>query len=309
MYKYLKAQQQQFRGLLYSLIAIAVLTASLLLTGIPLDANDRVFATTHQDLLLTSDINHTRPIDQIIVIGDAGRESTAQDHEQRAKLCGGNLWIDHLAEAMGADLISHAHGYAIRKTVIARNIRGLLREERVKSPLAKHGIVEPIYAQVLAATNTTVTTDTSNSLYIIIADPSVAAYESTLSALTRAANDLILSTNTRARRILVIDTPTPLHKSTADIDASLRLAESIITDPSIELHTFSASRFLQQMQTEYYKYGLRFPDHPCVLGQAKRCRRPDRFFWCEHDRVGSKAHFFLADEIIQRHFMSSINYS
>ncbi|KAJ2807537.1 hypothetical protein H4S07_003574 [Coemansia furcata] len=288
-----------FHGLLISLIAAVVLAASLLLTGIPLDANDRVFAQTHQDL---NTGNRTHPIDQIIVIGDAGGET---DDHQRAKLCGGNLWIDHLADALGADLISYAHGYAIRNTIIGRNIHGMTRHERVKTPLARFGTIEPIYAQALAAANGTNASD-PNNLYVIIADPSATAYAATAEALAQAANDLILGSTTRARRLLIIDTPTRLLKSPQDEDASIRLAESIVTDPSVKVHTFSAARFLQRMQTEYYKYGLRFPDHPCILSQAKKCRRPDRFFWCENDRVGSKAHFFLADEIIQRHFMTSL---
>ncbi|KAJ1651097.1 hypothetical protein GGF38_005670, partial [Coemansia sp. RSA 25] len=193
MYRWQKEsqqQQQQFRGLLFSLIAVTVLAASLLLTSIPIDANDRIFATTHQDLAATT--NHTRPIDQIIVIGDAGGET---DDHQRAKLCGGNLWIDHLAEALGADLISHAHGYAIRKTVIGRNIHGMTRIERVKTPLAKYGVVEPIYAQARSIAANIIEGNNSNSirtLYIVIADPSATAYGATSAALSQAANDLIL---------------------------------------------------------------------------------------------------------------------
>ncbi|KAJ2873358.1 hypothetical protein GGH93_003297 [Coemansia aciculifera] len=272
----------QFRGLLVSLIAAAVLAASLLLTGIPLEANDRVFAQTHRDLDTFG--NRTHSIDQIVVIGDAGGET---DDHQRAKLCGGNLWIDHLSEALGADLVSYAHGYEIRRTVIGRNNRGMERVERVKTPLARYGAIEPIYAQALAVANTTIASD-MRVLYIIIADPSATAYTAMAEALAQAANDLILG-STRARRLLIIDTPTRLLKSTQpNDDASMRLAESIVTDPSVKVHTFSASRFLQRMQSEYYKYGLRFPDHPCVLSQAKKCRRPDRFFWCEHDRVGTQ---------------------
>ncbi|KAJ2028887.1 hypothetical protein IWW57_001954 [Coemansia sp. S610] len=252
----------EFRGLLASLIAAVILAASLLLTGIPLEANDQVFAQTHHDLATG---NRSQPIDQIIVIGDAGGET---DDHQRAKLCGGNLWIDHLAEALGADLVSYAHGYAIRSTVIGRNIRGMTRVERVKTPLARYGAIEPIYAQALAAANHT--TADKRVLYVVIADPSATAFDATAMALAQAANDLILGDYTRARRLLIIDTPTRLVKSDGDLDASMRLAESITSDPSVLVHTFSASRFLLRMQNEYYKYGLRFPDHPCVLGEAKR---------------------------------------
>ncbi|KAJ2743596.1 hypothetical protein GGI20_003632 [Coemansia sp. BCRC 34301] len=234
----------QYSGLLYSLLAITVLAASLLLTGIPADTRDHIFAATHAT---KAQGNHTRPIDTIIVIGDAGNDT---DDHQRAKLCGGNLWIDHLADFLGADLVSFAHGYAIRKTVIARNIRGMTRVERVKSPLARLGAIESIPEQVQRALDG----DSEKTLHVIVADPSSA----NTTILLQAGNALIRG---NVQRLLIVDTPTPMQQTPED-DSSLRLAQSLTTDTAAEIHSFSASRFLRQMQSEYYKYGLRFADHP-----------------------------------------------
>ncbi|KAJ2469782.1 hypothetical protein GGI02_003312 [Coemansia sp. RSA 2322] len=290
-------------GLVMLLAAFTILTASLLLTDIPLDASDHVYAHTRLNRV-ASTVNQTRPIDRIIVVGDAGGETNDQ---QRAKLCGGHLWIDHLAQALDADLISHAHGYSIKSTVIDRNIRGA-RIERVKSPLARLGAIEPIYKQ--ARTITALNSSTSQShrtLYVLLADPSAAEYDATAKALATAANDIILSNNTQARRLLVIDTPTKQRKPTVNSNSMQLLSESIISDPSVEIMEFSAASFLQRMQTDYYKYGLRFADRPCIYSETRRCRQPDRFFWCDAGRVGSKAHYFLADEIISSHFLTSLS--
>ncbi|KAJ1951269.1 hypothetical protein EC988_004091, partial [Linderina pennispora] len=81
-----------------------VLAASLLLTNIPASANDRIYVKTLYEL--TQSANLTRPVTQIIVFGNAGTDA------HRTQFCGGKLWIDHMAEALGADLQSFAHGYS-----------------------------------------------------------------------------------------------------------------------------------------------------------------------------------------------------
>ncbi|KAJ2781723.1 hypothetical protein GGI15_003142 [Coemansia interrupta] len=255
--------------------------------------------------------NHSRPISEIVVFGMAGKET---DDTKRAKLCGGNLWIDHLAEALNADLVSYAHGYSIRnKTIVDRRILTSRRSERVKSPLG-NGQTVPVYQQVrdILANPEKDTASSLATLFILVVDPPSVRNESgegevTAKALVQAANDLILNPRINARRLLVIDTPMSASRPQKSLPFdSLDLSSRLVTDPSVEISTYDSHGFLRRMQSEYYKYGLKHPDSPCIYNQARRCNRPDRFFWCDREHVGSKAHFFMADDIIRKHFLTSI---
>ncbi|KAJ2805207.1 hypothetical protein H4R20_002181 [Coemansia guatemalensis] len=288
--------------------ALIVLTASVLLTGIPPPAQDLIFATTHRDLAPTHG-NRTRPVDRIIVLGDAGHEISNQ---QRAKLCGGNLWIDHLAEALGADLISYAHGYSIRSTQIGKHSAS--RIERVKSPLSANGQVLPIHSQMLQIIDNAPKSASASmrTLYVVVADPQSATESNKMqsSVLAETANSLILNQRTSARRLLLLDTP--MSRSSKNqrgkpySGLSKDLAAKLINDPAVEVDVYDSQAFLLQMQRQFYKYGLRFPNSACLHSQNRRCTKPDRFFWCDHAQIGSKAHFFLADDIIKRHYMTSL---
>ncbi|KAJ2778278.1 hypothetical protein H4R18_004698 [Coemansia javaensis] len=282
----------------HALPALALLllaAALLLLPGIPQDARDRVYAATHRDLRTG---NRSRPIDTVIVLGNAGSEA---DNRLRAKLCGGSLWIDHLAEALGADLVSHAHAYAVRSQVISA--RG--RTERVISPIAD-GSVQPIHAQAHAVARAAQAAPPHATLYVLVADPTAGANSTgaQVAALAAAANDLILHAG--ARRFLAIDAPTAARDGAARAGVSMALAERLINDPRVEVAAYDSASFLRRMQRDFYKYGLRYPDHACVHGRYRPCARPDRFFWCDHAHVGSKAHFFMADDIVQSHLMASL---
>ncbi|KAJ1839283.1 hypothetical protein LPJ70_005118 [Coemansia sp. RSA 2708] len=285
-----------------TMAAMLMLAASVLLTGIPPPANDRIYVKTHREL---DAANYTRPIGQIIVFGDAGRET---DDQRRAKLCGGNLWIDHLAEALGADLISYAHGYAIRSTVIDR-IRGYTRIERVKSPIG-HGGIAPIYRQAEKVARFMAESPDKPTLFVLVVDPAQRAAGSSelqLTALATAANKLILDSGIRAHRFLIIDTPMPRRTDIQQTSLSAELAGMLVHDPSVEIDAYDAPAFLQRMQLEFYKYGLRHPNRACIVHErTRRCTKPDRFFWCDNSHVGNKAHFFMADDIIKNYFMASV---
>ncbi|KAJ2719232.1 hypothetical protein GGI07_005341 [Coemansia sp. Benny D115] len=342
------------QGYVLTILATLALTASLLLTGLPTETRDLVFAQTFRQMaakgsgsgssLLSQSpqstvppMNNTRPISEIVVFGDAGRETM---DKQRARLCGGSLWIDHLAEALGADLVSYAHAYQIRQQQQQQQgqpsgVRsGAVHRggRRVKTMLGD-GVPGSIEYQVRAIFGRNSQNDTSSAqhqapaaakLYVLLADVGGSSVQERNAArLIKAANELILSSSTQARRILVIDTPIGRgagsisdgsSNSNNDNDSgkpgalrdSLAVASQLVSDPTIDISVYDARGFLQRMQTEYYKYGLRYPNHPCIYNEARRCTKPDRFFWCDRERVGSKAHYFLADDIVKKHFMSSI---
>ncbi|KAJ2772811.1 hypothetical protein IWQ56_000076 [Coemansia nantahalensis] len=289
---WLKHAAREYRGFAASTVATALVVAAVLLAGIPQEAQDRVFATTHRDL---DSANNTRPIDQIVVFGHAGSETR---NELRARLCGGSLWIDHIAEALGADLVSHAHGYAVRtRTISARG-----RTERVVAPLGD-GAVQPLAAQLREVVEAAAAAaDVRRTLHVLVADPAHAAGNRTaqVAALAAAANELVLQSG--VRRVLVVDAPTARRLR----GLSMELAAALISDPAVDVAVYDSVGFLERMQREYYKYGLRFPDRPCVHSQRRWCTKPDRFFWCDASHVGSKAHFYMADDIVKKHFMDSV---
>ncbi|KAJ1727523.1 hypothetical protein LPJ61_004522 [Coemansia biformis] len=282
------------RGYAVSVLAMVLLAAAVLMTGIPQEAQDRIYASTHRDLATG---NQTRPVDTIIVFGDAGSET---NNQQRAKLCGGSLWIDHIAEALGADLASHAHAYSIQTRIISA--RG--RTERVVSPIG-NGNVQPINMQVREIMKA-VPNAAHRTLYVLVADSARPETDRAMQidALAAAANNLILSTS--ARWFLVIDTPTARRGGRHAAGLSMELAARLINDPQVEVAVYDSVGFLQRMQREYYKYGLRFPDRACVHSKRRWCTKPDRFFWCDSSHVGSKAHFYMADDIIRKHLMTSL---
>ncbi|KAI7822743.1 hypothetical protein BX661DRAFT_172914 [Kickxella alabastrina] len=305
------------QGYTLTILVTLALTASLLLTGIPPETSDHIFAQTHRHPHHAQQANNSRPITQIIVFGNAGAETN--DHN-RAKLCGGNLWVDHLAEALSADLVSYAHGYTIRnKTIVDSRIIASTRTERVKSPMGD-GKVEPVYKQIrhIFQNPPEDTLKAVTTLFVLLANPtgelSAEDQQDEFDALAQATNELILSSTTRARRLLVIDTPMAINSSSTTTGAtkghrvfdSMYMAQQLVSDPSIEINIYDSRGFLKRMQNEYYKYGLKYPNHPCIYNQIRRCNKPDRFFWCDKDRVGNKAHFYLADDIVKKLFMASV---
>ncbi|KAJ1850227.1 hypothetical protein LPJ73_003544, partial [Coemansia sp. RSA 2703] len=267
------SRQTNSRNFIVTLVATLSLVFSVLLAGIPGDTSDRVFAKTHRDLPRTA-TNHSRPISEIVVFGMAGKET---DDSKRAKLCGGNLWIDHLAEALNADLISYAHGYSIRnKTIVDRRILTSKRSVRVKSPLG-NGQVTPVYQQIrdIMAMPEKDTSSSLTTLFILVVDPPSAQNQSeksenTAETLVQAANDLILNPRINVRRLLVIDTPMSTGRPQKSLPFdSLDLSSRLVTDPSVEISTYDSHGFLRRMQSEYYKYGLKHPDSPCIYNQAR----------------------------------------
>ncbi|KAJ1926618.1 hypothetical protein FBU59_007298 [Linderina macrospora] len=138
------------------------------------------------------------------------------------------------------------------------------------------------------------------TLFVLVTDPSTEG--ESLQGAVRAANRLILDQRTHARRILLVDQPSSGHT----VSSSNDLAKSLISDPSVDMRVYDSIGFLAKMQREHYKYGLRYPNHPCIYSETKRCKKPERFFWCDSSRVGSKAHFFMADDILRNHFVSAI---
>ncbi|KAI8319163.1 hypothetical protein GQ54DRAFT_320500 [Martensiomyces pterosporus] len=289
------------RTFILAVLVFLALAMSLLLGDIPPEASDLVSAQTYRDLLSSDIGNRSRPIERIVVFGDAGAEV---DDRWRSKLCGGNLWMDHLAEALGADLYSYAHGYSIVNTKVeyAKGERVVRKKSRMSGDNGMD--VSMQVARIL--NNYAKHTADGRALYVLVVDPSNSA-NGTIEALSSGANKLILSPQIRARRLLVVDAPSPAPTSRhMSNGGSLSLASVLINDPSVELLVYDSNGFLTRMQREHYKYGLRFPDHPCIYNEIKRCNKPDRFFWCDASRVGSKAHFFLADDIIKKHFMDSL---
>ncbi|KAJ1943024.1 hypothetical protein EC988_006341 [Linderina pennispora] len=136
------------------------------------------------------------------------------------------------------------------------------------------------------------------TLFVLVTDP---ANGPALDNVVRATNRLILDPRTRARRLLLIDQPSIHTRSITN-----NLTNALISDPSVDMRTYDSMGFLAKMQREHYKYGLQFPNHPCIHSEKKRCKRPERFFWCDSSRVGSKANFFLAEDIVRRHFVDAL---
>ncbi|KAJ2844890.1 hypothetical protein J3B02_004832 [Coemansia erecta] len=143
--------------------------------------------------------------------------------------------------------------------------------------------------------------DSSQVLYVLLVDPT--SKTTTIEMLSKAANEILLTK--QISRLLILDTPLPFSKEPAGFD-SLQLSNYLVNDPRIELMTYDSNGFLRYMQENYYKYGLRHPENPCVYTQRIKCSRPERFFWCQAGKIGDKAHYFMADDIIQKHFLSSV---
>ncbi|KAJ1806067.1 hypothetical protein LPJ56_005207, partial [Coemansia sp. RSA 2599] len=235
----------------------------------------------------------------IVVFGDAGRET---DDRKRSKLCGGNLWIDHFAESLQANLVSYAHGYTItNKTIPDRHFLST-RTERVKAPLG-NGQPVPLDQQIQQIfMHTSNDNSQKTTLYILLVDPSSST--TSIDGLSKAANEVLLTKT--VSRLLVLDTPLPFKQKKTNGFDSMQLSSHLINDPSIQMVTYDSHGFLRYMQDNYYKFGLRHPDHPCIHTQRIKCSRPDRFFWCQAGRIGDKAHYYMADDIIQKHFLTSI---
>lgn len=298
---------EQYKGAILTFATLLILTASLLLTGIPPEASDQSYIKTFHDTNITMMGSQSQPIHHVIVLGDAGVEINDQ---RRAKLCGGNLWIDHLAEALGADLATYAHGYHIRQRVVGRH-QMYKRIERVKVPMDRQATGEeiaPLHIQVQQIIEQQQLGNSQEVLYILMAGSLVSATARDLDVLAEAANQLILDPTTLARRLLVIDTPIPANASSSSAFSVNDVAARLIHDSRVLTNTFDASGFLARMQTDHYKYGLKYPDHPCVFSPTRKCNRPDRFFWCQQGQVGNRAHFFLANDLIRRYFMESLGF-
>ncbi|KAJ1882977.1 hypothetical protein H4R99_001207 [Coemansia sp. RSA 1722] len=291
---YAKPESTAHRRL--ALLATAALAISLLMT-FSSQASDPIYAKTYRDLPSTF-TNHSRPITNIVVFGDAGRET---DDSKRSKLCGGNLWIDHFAESLQANLVSYAHGYSvINKTIHDRHFLST-RIERVKAPL-ENGQPMSLDQQITRIFSNPYMEELSlSTLYVLLVDPSSIATD--IHMLAKAANQLLLTK--KIHRLLVLDTPLPFGRKSLGFD-SMQLGSHLVNDRSIDTVTYDSHGFLRRMQDNYYKYGLRHPDRACVHTQRIRCLKPDRFFWCQSGRIGDKAQFYLADDIIQKHFLSSI---
>ncbi|KAJ1988046.1 hypothetical protein GGI25_005484 [Coemansia spiralis] len=264
--------------LILPLATAILLIVSALLTKTKF-TQDPIYVKTHQQLGICK-----QQFDQIIAFGIASLSET-NDHV-RAKLCGGDLWIDHIAESLNADLISYAHGYAIRNKYIGTYPNGMSRWDRVKTPIGRGEIhsAETQVEQIIAKS-----TVPKETLFVLIVD--TLANKTQLAHMT---NKLILHPQVNARRILMI--------TTGVSDPDTIVASKVINDPRVEISTYDSVLFLQKMQNEHYKYGLRDNNNPCVLNTRMRCSRPERFFWCREGSIGSRAHFFLADDIIKTHY-------
>ncbi|KAJ1961567.1 hypothetical protein GGI12_003180 [Dipsacomyces acuminosporus] len=281
-----------------------MLTTSLLLgDGLSERMLDQIRAKTIRDL--ATSINFTSPIEQIIVLGD-GRSEVKGRH----KLCGGELWIDYLSESLNANLHSYAHGYSAvsEQAGYAKGRHGI--SKRKKRYMSDEG--NSVATQVASILNEFRTPDynSQSTLFVLVVSPRSNSH----AQLTEGVNTLILNPHISARRILIIDTLSNGNSSNgnnSDSDKtnngemadSQSVVSGIINDPSLDILVYDSRGFLNRMQREHYKYGLRYPNHACIYNKIKRCNKPERFFWCDSSRVGSKAHLFLADDIVRKHFL------